>query len=158
MVAVRNGDLHAVVERVPAHRRADLLFLQNGMIRPLLGTLGLRTPSRGLLYIAVAKRGDPISVGQTTWFSGPHGAEVAGWFHTMGLPAKNVDAAQFAYCELEKTLWLVCFGLLCQAHGVAVGEAVERYPTELASLVEELSGVARVASGIDVPGRMSWNC
>jgi len=150
LVAVRNGDLRAVVEKTPEHRRDDLLFLQNGMIRPLLAGLGLRTPSRGLLYIAVAKRGDPISVGQTTWFSGPHGEAVADWFNAVELPAESVDAARFAYVELEKTLWLVCFGLLCQAHGITVGEAVDAHHATLEALVEELAMVARVASGIDV--------
>ena len=151
LVAVRNGDLRSVVERTPEHRRGDLLFLQNGMIRPLLSGMGLRNPSRGLLYIAVAKRGDPISVGQTTWFSGPHAETVAEWFNALELTAEAVDAARFAYYELEKTMWLVCFGLLCQAHEVTVGEAVEHYQNELASLVRELAHVARVAAGIDVP-------
>lgn len=102
LLAVRNDDLADVLARVPDHRRKDLLFLQNGMLRPWLAENGLQHATRGLIFFAVAKRGDVPRSGGESPLCGPHAAAVAAWLNAIGLPAREVDAAAFASVELEK--------------------------------------------------------
>jgi hypothetical protein len=110
VLAVRNDDLDAVVGRVPQHRRADLVLVQNGMLRDWLAAHGLQAATRGLLFFAVPRRGAPIELGPANPFWGPHAARMARWFELLGLPAKVLDASDFATAELEKLLWNSCFG------------------------------------------------
>ena len=57
-VATRNNDLEAIIEKTPAERREDLVFLQNGMLSPYLENKGLLMNTQGLIYFAVAKKGE----------------------------------------------------------------------------------------------------
>ncbi|CAN0278404.1 unnamed protein product, partial [Ascophyllum nodosum] len=70
-VCTRNDDLENVISRTPVSRREDLVFLQNGVLRPLLEKHGLesntqaRTTRQGgwmlcqaLIYFAVSKKGE----------------------------------------------------------------------------------------------------
>jgi ketopantoate reductase len=149
LLAVRNDDLLPLVASLPTHRRSDLVFLQNGALREFLADNALATATRGILYVMVAKRGDPGVPGDTSWFCGRHGPAVARWFGALGLPAEDVDWARFSVYELEKLLWLAIFGLLCQARGANVGEIAERYRDEVQGLVDELAPVGRAAWGVD---------
>jgi len=148
LVVVRNDDLAAVVQRVPAARRDDLVFVQNGAIGDLLGSLGVGESTRGLLYFLVARRGDGITPGRTSWFSGRHGAAVAAWLGTLGLVAEDVDGPTFAAHAFEKLLWLSTNGLLCQARGATVGEVATAHRAELAALVTELMPIGARARGV----------
>lgn len=149
LLAVRNDDLRPLLPTIPGHRRPDLVFLQNGAIRDLLAEHGLAEATRGILYVMVAKRGDPPLPGDTSWFCGVHGAAVAAWFRALGLPAEDVDRGRFAELELEKILWLAIFGLLCQATGQTVGEVADTRADEVRALVDELLPVGRAAWGVD---------
>ncbi len=151
VLAVRNDDLVQIVGEVPAHRRADLVFVQNGALRELLRACALSQNTRGLLYFAVARRGDPISPGHTSWFCGEHGLQLARWLGHLGLTAESVDWARFSAYELEKLLWLAVHGPLCEAHGATVGEVATTHRDELAALVDELRRLGRAAMGVDVP-------
>ena len=139
-----------MLERVPASRRADLVFAQNGMLRPWLEAEDLGQATRGLLFMAVPQRGAPIEPGSDSPFHGPRAAAVVAGFRAADLPAREVDAAQFAAIELEKLIWNSAFGLLCQAHDERVGEVVDRHPAELRELVAELARVGRAALGVDL--------
>ena len=151
LVCVRNDDLDEVVRRVPARLRADLVFVQNGALRDALREQSLARCTRGLLYFAVARRGEPIQPGRTSWFCGPHAARVVHWLAQLGLDAEAVDWARFSAYELEKLLWLCVFGPLCQKHGTSVDQIVEAHRAELVALVDELAVVGRSAMGVDVP-------
>jgi len=155
LLAVRNADLRAVVERVPEPRFDDLVFLQNGAIRELLAELGVARGTRGLLYFAVGSRvsdgGGEVIPGYTCPFHGPHAAAAARFFGQVDLAAREVDWARFSYFELEKLLWLACHGVLCEIHGVTVGELVRDYRQDLHDLVAELLRVGRAAIGVDAP-------
>jgi len=155
LLAVRNDDLDAVLARVPEPRRDDLVFIQNGAIRTFLHERGLARATRGLIYFAVASRvsegGGDVVPGFTSPFHGPHGARVARWLGQVELAARDVDWARFSYYELEKLLWLVCHGVLCETHQVKVGELVADHRDELAALVAELLPVGRAAMGVDAP-------
>lgn len=150
VVATRNDDLETVVARVPEARRGDLVFVQNGMLRPWLARRGLESCTRGLLFFAVARRGDPISPGGRSPFWGPHAASVAGWFGEMDLAAEAVDARTFAAEELEKLMWNCVFGLLCQVHDAPVGALVQTRREEIDALVAELLALGGPALGVEL--------
>jgi len=151
ILAVRNDDLDGVLARIPDHRRDDLVFVQNGILRDFLRERGLDGCTRGLLYFAVARRGDPITPGGLNPFTGPHAAAVAGWFRRMDLEAEAVDPAAFAAYELEKVCWLAIFGALGELYGETVGQTATRHRDEVARMADELRRVGRVALGVDVP-------
>jgi ketopantoate reductase len=138
LVCVRNDDLAPLLARVPAARHADLVFVQNGLLRPWLRAQGLADATRGLLFFAVARRGDAIQPGAPSPFHGPHAAHVVATLQRLGVPAQEVDAASFAAIELEKLLWNCCFGLCCAALHCSVGEVVDRHADTLHELVAEL--------------------
>ena len=85
VVATRNDDLDAVIDRVPPTRHDALVFVQNGMLRPWLGTRGLTKATRGLLFFAVARRGDTPVPGGPSPFTGPRAEEVVAWLEGMNL-------------------------------------------------------------------------
>lgn len=150
LLAVRNDDLDAVLARVPAHRHGDLTFVQNGMLRPWLAAHGLDGATRGLLFMAVPKRGAAIEPGGESPFHGPHAQTLVDAFVAAKLPARRVDAQEFAAMELEKLLWNSCFGLLCDAYDGDVGTIVRERYGELHALVAELLAVGAPALGISL--------
>jgi ketopantoate reductase len=150
VVAVRNDDLDAVLERVPERRRPDLVFVQNGMLRPWLAEHGLSGATRGLLFIAVAKRGDPIQAGAASPFCGPRAAAVVATLTAHGVPAELVSAERFKAIELEKLIWNCAFGLCCEAFGATVGEVVEQRADELRAVVAELLAVGERLLGVEL--------
>lgn len=150
LVATRNDDLPAVLERVPTERHADLVFLQNGWLWTWLERVGLADNGRGLLYFAATERDGTIDPGTTSWFTGPHADAVAAWFNALDLEAAAVDRASFAEVELEKLAWLCVFGPLCQVHGCTVGEAIDQHAEQLTTLCHELARFGEVV-GVHVP-------
>lgn len=150
LLAVRNDDLDAVLARVPDHRRADLVFVQNGMLRPWLAARGLSGATRGLLFMAVPSRGAAIEPGGESPFFGPHAQAMVDAFATAKLPARRVDAEEFAAIELEKLLWNSCFGLLCDAFDCDVGTVVREHFGDLHALVAELLAIGAPALGISL--------
>ncbi len=141
LLAVRNDALGAVVDRIPPARHGDLVFIQNGMIRPWLADRGLEAATRGLLFFAVPERGAPLQPGGVNPFTGPRAGALVAWFQALGLEAEEVSPTRFAEVELEKLLWNSIFGLMCQAHGADVGTICDTHDEELAGLVDELRRV-----------------
>lgn len=150
LLAVRNDDLAAVVDRVPERRRGDLVFVQNGMLRPWLEERRLAMSTRGLLFMAVPSVGAPIEPGGESPFWGPHAARMVEVFTEIGLPAKAVDAQTFTAIELEKLIWNSTFGLFCQALDCDVGTVVEQHRSRLKLLVSELLAVGGPALGVEL--------
>ncbi|MFV8753528.1 ketopantoate reductase family protein [Nannocystaceae bacterium ST9] len=141
LITVRNDDLDVVLARVPAARRGDLVFVQNGMLRPWLAEQGLAGATRGLLFLAVVKRGDSITPGGVSPFCGPHAAAIVETLTRFDVPAEVVGPARFVAIELEKLIWNCAFGLCCEVFDFRVGEVVERRADELRGLVRELLAV-----------------
>lgn len=150
VLTVRNDDLDAVLERIPEHRREDLVFVQNGMIRDWLAERELQDATRGLLFFAVPVRGAPIEIGPANPFWGPHAARMVGWFSQVGLPAEVLDTPEFAIAELEKLLWNSCFGLLCERFDADVGTVVREHADTLRDLVLELLSISEPAFGLSL--------
>ncbi len=151
LVTVRNDDLDGVVARVPEHRRADLVFVQNGMIRPWLRAHALTHNTRGLLFFAVGARGGPVVVGPPSPFHGRYAPEVRAFFAAIDVPTAEVDWARFSALELEKLTWNAAFGLMCRVHGETVGQVCDHHHDELTALVDELRRVGRAAMSVDLP-------
>ncbi len=149
LLAVRNDDLAGILERIPSHRRSDLVFLQNGAIRQLLQTHALSGCTRGLLYLMVASRGAPIVPGGSSWLCGSHGPAVAHFLRSLSIPAESVGWARFGYYELEKLLWLAVHGPLCESLDATVGQIAADHVEALTALVAELAAVGRAAWGVD---------
>lgn len=149
VLAVRNDDLEAVLARVPAARHPDLVVVQNGALREFLLARQLGRVTRGLLYVMVARRGDPPVAGGASFFSGPHADRMVRWFYDLGLPAEALDGSRFPIYELEKLLWLAAHGPLCAALGATVGEVATTHRGELAPLVAELARIGRAAWGVE---------
>ena len=152
VVCTRNDDLAGVLARIPPHRRADLVFVQNGMLRPWLAAHDLAAATRGLLFFAVQARGASIDLGPPSPFCGPHAAAVVAELHALQIPAEVVDSPQFMAWELEKLLWNCVFGLLCQAHGCSVGGVLADHALDIATLTDELLRVGQAALGLRVDG------
>ena len=64
-ICTRNSELSSIVESCPPARRADLCFLQNGMLDGFLSKHGLEQCTQALLYLAVATRGQQAVDGIT---------------------------------------------------------------------------------------------
>lgn len=152
LVATRNDDLDAVLARVPTHRRADLVFLQNGALRPWLEANKLSENTRGLLFFAVSDRqATPVIGPDPSPFTGPSALAVVRWMSRCGLPSQVVDWPRFTAWELEKLCWNSAFGLLCDVHDVDVGTACDAHADELAQLVDDLRRAGRGAMNVELP-------
>lgn len=153
LVCTRNDDLDGVLDHVPPARRADLVFVQNGMIRPWLRGRGLTDATRGLLFFAVPARGDDLSPGpEPSPFSGPRAAEVVSALRALGVPAARLSAGAFASAELEKLVWNSAFGLLCEALDTSVGEACDHHAAVTDALCRELIRVGSAGLAIQPDG------
>lgn len=150
VVATTNDALGDVLARTPAHRRPDLVFVQNGMLDPWLAERGLQDNGRALLYFAVPRRGAAIEPGGTSVLTGRHAAALVAWFASMALPAAEVPRAEFTAAMLEKLIWNAAFGLLCERFACPVGQVATRHGDTLAALVAELAAVGRAALGVDL--------
>lgn len=149
-VCVRNDDLGVVLNQVPAHRWADLVFVQNGMIDAWLADHGLGGNTRGVLFFAVPARGAAVQPGGVSRFTGPHANAMALWLESLGLRAEVLGRRAFAAAALEKLIWNSAFGVLCARHDATVGRILADHEPELAALTRELSAVGRAALDVDL--------
>lgn len=150
LIAVRNDDLAAVLDRMPPHRLAELVFIQNGMLRPWLRERRMNNVTRGLLFFAVASRGAPVAPGKPSPFTGPFAPVVVHWLGSVGIAAVEVDPLKFAAVELEKLIWNSAFGLLCEVWDVSVGEVCDRHGDALRALTEEFRVIGRKSMGVEL--------
>jgi hypothetical protein len=148
VVATRNDDLDSVLARVPQRRLVDLVFTQNGMLRPWLAANGLSDNTRGLLFFAVPARGDDLTPGGTSPFCGLHAEAVVAMFDVLGIPSVAVTDKVFATVELEKLVWNSAFGLLCEAYDCAVGATLAHPSCD--GLLRELIDMGARDLGLDV--------
>jgi len=141
-VCTRNDDLADVVPRVPAHRRPDLVFVQNGGVRDWLDQQGLEGCGRGLLYFAVTERFGAIQPGRTSVFTGPHAETLSVALSAFGASSEAVDDMRFRAVEFEKLLWLCLMGPLCTLTGAPVDEVARAEVARIDALCRELAPLA----------------
>ena len=101
-ICTRNNDLEEIIQSTPEPRKADLVFLQNGMLGPYLESKGLSGNTQALVYFAVAKKGDKPIDGKTD--VNPEGltAATGKWaadFHD------RLSKGALACKVLEKDIW-----------------------------------------------------
>ncbi|KAL2621922.1 hypothetical protein R1flu_002127 [Riccia fluitans] len=155
IVCTRNDVLSSIIDSTPSNRREDLVFVQNGMLDPLLESKGL-TATQVLVYFAVAKLGDPPTDGITdlnpeglTAASGKWASAIAARLKSAGLSCKVLDPEEFKKPQLEKLIWICAFMLVGARHpGSTVGDVESKHRDELASLVEELAAAAESEKNI----------
>lgn len=159
LVATRNDALQAVVDATPPARRADLVFLQNGMLQPWLDARGLGANTQVLVYFAVAKLGDKPTDGVTeldpsglTAAHGPHAEAVAARLAAGGLACRVLGKQDFTLAMLDKLAWICAFMLVGAVHGgITVGEVERDHGDEVAALLAELGAAGAAALGADDP-------
>lgn len=150
LVATRNDALSEVIATIPRHRFADLVFVQNGMLRPWVAQQGLGEVTRGILFFAVQARGDAPIPGGASPFCGPQASTVVQWMQAHGLPAKVVGPADFARVELEKLVWNCVFGVMGQALELSVGALLDAEPRAYRDLSYELIEIGARALQVDM--------
>jgi len=122
IVTTRNDDLAGVLAALPPNRRADVVLIQNGMLRSFLAEQGLGDVTRGILFFAVQRKNDTPVPGGDSPFFGPRAEVVASRLADAGLPSVVLTDEGFREVELEKLLWNCVFGLLCEAYNATVGQ------------------------------------
>ena len=160
LLATRNDDLVEVMARIPPERWPDVTLVQNGMLRPWIAEQNLPQVTRGLLFFAVAARGDDLVPGGLSPFTGPRASAVVQWLQRIDVPAEVVDETSFRGTELEKLIWNCAFGLMCQRYDVSVGTVVVHHREELRALVAEMNAVGGGALGVqhDLGGLLERLC
>ena len=147
IVCTRNNDLAGVVDATPAHRRGDLVFVQNGMLSTWLAERGLAESTQALLYFAVSSVGaQPVDGGRSV-VTGPHADALCDLLAAGGLACRSISRSEYRGEMVEKFLWNCIFGLLCQRHSATVGEVVSEHHDEVTALTAELLGVCDRALG-----------
>lgn len=158
VVCARNDDLEDVLALVPAARRGDLCFVQNGLLGPWFEARGLTDTTRALLYFAVPSRGAAVEDGGGTVVTGPWAEALVQRLGLGGVSAQVVSAARFEAEAVEKLVWSCVFGLLAEVYKAPVGRLITERRAEVQALTEELLTVAE-AAGLprpegDVVGRL----
>lgn len=144
LLAVRNDDIEGVLNKVHSDNLDKIVFLQNGMLSPWLSQKGLGSNSRGILYFAVATKGDkPVCGTEQSIFSGDLAEEIVDWLNGIKIPAKKVSNQELKSVEMEKLIWNSAFGVLCDAYGVSVGNVLEKHFDCFKKVVHELYVIAQ---------------
>lgn len=151
VVCTRNDDLAGLLPRVHPSRRADLVFVQNGVVGPFLAEQGLEAYTQGVLYVAVTHVGAPPVGGGTSVFCGPHAEAVAALLRSGGVPAQAVDRAALNQEIAVKLAWIAIFGLLGQALGLRVGALAQDHSAEVEALGAELLPLLHAELGLSLP-------
>jgi ketopantoate reductase len=153
VVCARADDLDGVIRATAPENRADLVFVQNGMLLPLLRAHGLADATQGLVYFAATSREGPVEPGAPSLFWGPHAAAVVGMLAAGGIPAREVpDRAEFSREIAIKLAWNAIFGLLGERYGETVGETLTHRRPLVDALAAELAPVLTAALRVDDPG------
>eukprot|EP00324_Dicrateria_rotunda_P005664 CAMPEP_0206170098 /NCGR_PEP_ID=MMETSP1474-20131121/37776_1 /ASSEMBLY_ACC=CAM_ASM_001110 /TAXON_ID=97495 /ORGANISM="Imantonia sp., Strain RCC918" /LENGTH=289 /DNA_ID=CAMNT_0053576561 /DNA_START=82 /DNA_END=948 /DNA_ORIENTATION=- len=157
-VATRNDALAGIIADTPAHRREDLVFMQNGMLDAFLASQGLADATQVLLYLAVTKLGaEPIDGITDLCSDGLTSAKGkwAGAFRARlangGLTCQVKEGAEYDKAMLEKHIWICSFMLVGALHGgLTVGQVESEHSAELRALVAELAAAGEVALGVSL--------
>ena len=150
VACVRNDDLPAALAGLHPSRHADVVFVQNGALRPFLADRGLQGATRGALYVAVERPGGPPVPGGVSVFSGPWAAPIAAWLQRGGVAAAAVGPAVLAREEAVKLAWIVSIGAIGEARAATVGEVLDREGPALEALVRELHPLLQAALQLDL--------
>ena len=150
VVCTRNDALGPVVDRVHPDRRADLVFVQNGMVQPWLAERQLEGCTQGVLYVAVTHVGATPVGGGTSVFCGRHAEALAGLLNAGGVAAEAVSPEVYARELAVKLAWICVFGLLGEVHRCKVGALATTHREEVAGWAAELHPLLVAEPGLDL--------
>jgi hypothetical protein len=150
-VCTRADDLEDIIMDCPEEKKEDLVFMQNGMLEPLLRRHNVHENTRANLYLAVSSHGaEPID-GVTP--SNPEGlTSVTGkWADAFAERLEKLDLSckisferDFRRGQLEKLIWISAFNLVGAVHGgVTMGQVADKHRDEINDLVAEMGTMIR---------------
>ena len=153
VVCTRNDALDSVLEKTPAERRRDLVFVQNGMLQPWLAKKGIdaggEAATQVLVFFAVSAKGEAPVDGVTDTdpqgLTAAHGRHAGAFARRLrasgGLSCRVAESrAAFDAAALEKLVWISAFMLVGAKHGgVSVGEVEAEHAAEVGALIRELA-------------------
>lgn len=150
-ICTRADELEEIISGCPEEKKEDLVFMQNGMLEPLLRKHGLSTNTRANLYFAVPKKGARPIDGITA--SNPEGlTSVTGkWADAFAQRLEKLDLTcsvlferDFRRGQLEKLIWICVFNLIGAVHGgITMGQVADKHQNEVDELVTELGTMLR---------------
>lgn len=134
IVAVREEQLQAVLDRFPATMRGKLVLVQNGFLEPVHGDLGAVT--RGLVYFT--SKGDFFKVLCPSPFHGAQATALAAALVEGGIAASTLDDLDaFLAAMVVKGVWNAVVGLPLAVHGVDLATYLRDHRREFDALVTE---------------------
>jgi len=149
IVAVREEQLQAVLDRFPAVMADRLVLVQNGFLEAVHGDLGPVT--RGLVYFTSKK--DFFRVLCPSPFHGTLAQSLAGDLCEGGIAAETVaDRAEFLREMIVKGIWNAVVGLPLAVHDVDLGTYLARHVDELDALADESARAAGAEYGVRLSG------
>ena len=158
-VTTRNDDLQGVIDKTPAHRREDLVFMQNGMLGKFLEGNNLGANTQVLLYLAVAKLGEAPIDGITEFNPDGLTAATGKWATAFAdrldkgdLKCRALAGADYTAAMLEKHVWICAFMMVGALNGgVTVGEVESAHAGQLQPLIAELCAAGEAELGVKLP-------
>lgn len=143
LVCTTNDALESIIRQTPTPRLKDLVFLQNGMLLPLLTQYGLQSNTQALMYLSALEDGT-FTDGKRTVVTGRWAAAVCGLFNQGALTCHEVSGQEYLPLMVEKLLWSSIFWLLSDGlGGKSVGDLATCHSENVKSLAEELCPVAQ---------------
>lgn len=157
-VCTRNDDLDALIEKTPAERKEDLVFLQNGILTNYLRKKGLSHNTQGLIYFAVSKKGEKPIDGVTdlspeglTAITGKWAEDFAARMKNAGLSCHVLGYKEWEVAMIEKHIWICAFMAVGAKHKASVGQVEMAHTAEVKELIEELAYAASLETKVVLP-------
>jgi len=157
-VCTRNNDLDKIIADCPENRRADLVFLQNGILTKYLRSKKLSENTQGLIYFAVSKKGEKPIDGITdlnpeglTAITGKWAEDFAARLHKGGLACHVLDKPTWTVAMLEKHIWICAFMAIGAKHKCTVGEVEKLHNEEVRALIAEMGRAAAEETKVVFP-------
>lgn len=158
-ICTRNDALQGIVDATPPERRADLVFMQNGMLGSFLDDNGLSANTQVLLYLAVSKLGEKPIDGVTEFNPDGLTAATGKWADAFsarlakgGLKCRSLAGDDYKAAMLEKHVWICSFMMVGALNGgITVGEVGESHTEQMEPLVAELCASGEAALGVKLP-------
>lgn len=149
IVAVREEQLQAVLERTPPGLRERLVLVQNGFLEAVHGSLAEVT--RGLIYFTA--KGDFFRILCPSLFHGPLARELARALCRGGIAAEELtDRDEFLREMIVKGIWNAIVGLPLAVHDVELTTYLSRHADELDRLADESARAAGAEYGVELSG------
>lgn len=150
LVSTRNRDLESVLAQVHPSRHRDLVFVQNGMVRPWLSQEGLLDCTQGVIWAAVPKKGDPPVPGGVSPFFGRWAESVADLFRRCGVDAAAVEEVDYLREVAVKLGWILVYGALGSSTGARVGVIAHEHADQVRALADEVHPLLVKEPGLDL--------